>query len=93
MIYQVSILKGLASVLEFSNKLKTKQCKLNRGYDTIVLEFEDGMTWIDWINSNYNIYSLYISGERVHISSMFIVSGVTPSDVMEEKDYANLMWD
>lgn len=93
MIYQISVLKGMATVLEFSNKSKTKQCKLNRGYDTIVLEFEDGMTWNDWVNSSYNVYSLYVSGTRVHINSMFIVSGVTSSDVMEEKDYTNLMWD
>lgn len=92
-VYQVSILKGLASVLEFSNKSKTKQCKLNRGYDTIVLEFEDGMTWNDWVNSSYNVYSLYVSGTRVHINIMYIVSGVTPSDMIEEKDYTNLMWD
>ena len=93
MIYQISILKGLASVLEFSNKPKTKQCKLDRGYDTIILEFEDGMTWNDWVNSSYNVYSLYVSDERVHISSMFIVSEVTPNDVMEEKDYVNLIYD
>jgi hypothetical protein len=86
-------LKGLATALEFSNKPKTKQCKLNRGYDTIVLVFEDGMTWNTWVNSSYNNYNLYVSGGNVFITSMFIVSGVTPNDVMEEKDYTCLMYD
>ena len=93
MIYQVSILKGLATVLEFSNKPKTKQCTLNRGYDTIALVFEDGMTWNTWVNSSYNNYNLYVSGGNVFITSMFIVSGVTPNDVMEEKDYTYLIYD
>lgn len=54
MIYQVSILKGLASVLEFSNP-NTSVFYI----DGIEFEVEEGMTWEEWLESDYNTANYY----------------------------------
>lgn len=55
MIYQISILKGLASVLAFDN------VPLITFYvDGVEYKAEDGMTWEEWVNSEYNIAGFYI---------------------------------
>lgn len=54
MIYQVSILKGLASVLEFSNPNT-----LVFYIDGVEFEVEEGMTWEEWLGSDYNTANYY----------------------------------
>ena len=50
MIYQVSVLKGLASVLEFSNAASTIFFYINQ----IEYQADRGSTWETWIGSEYN---------------------------------------
>lgn len=84
MIYQISVLKGLASVLEFSS------VSLITFYVSIVQEdrffqCERGMTWEEFVNSQYNTgdYVLYISGNNIGWGS-FYISNQTISDVIVE---------
>lgn len=82
MIYQVSILKGLASVLEFSN-----------APDVVLITFyfrgslyyaEEGMTWEQWCNSIYNSTTLKIS------DGMLTVNGFYP--VYNSSRYGDLVY-
>lgn len=60
MIYQISILKGLASVLEFDNKPEISFKIM--GQECIAKE---GMTWEQWVSSEYNIMNCIIGGSLV----------------------------
>ena len=79
MIYQVSILKGLASVLVFSN------ISLIFFYTTDPYhgpyQAEQGMTWEDWVNSAYNTDNATIKNNKIFIGSWFF-SEVIPSDTI-----------
>jgi hypothetical protein len=50
-IYQISILKGLATFMKFPNIVKKI---INFKIDSKVFEAEEGMTWETWIGSHYN---------------------------------------
>lgn len=52
MIYQISILKGLASVLEFSNAAPVVLIPFT--INGTSYQAEDGMDWREWCDSNYN---------------------------------------
>lgn len=68
MIYQISILKGLASVLEFSNAVSTITFFVQLGgMGFHMFTCEKGMTWNDFVNSSYNTgeYKLSIKSDRV----------------------------
>lgn len=41
---------------------------------------EDGMTWKDWINSEYNTNGSFIDGDRVWYDSKYYIHGVTPNN-------------
>jgi predicted choloylglycine hydrolase len=91
MIYQVSILKGLASVLEFSNSsLIFFTTTANAAHGT--LQAEKGMTWEEWVNSEYNTVNGRISGSQVFLGA-WLVSGQTPSDIIAETQYTVVYWD
>lgn len=86
-IYQISILKGLGSVLEWDAvKLITFSVAGN------LYEAVEGMTWEQWINSEYNINNYYISSNIVRVDSMNRVTlqgsydGISPTAVIQ-KDY------
>ena len=51
-IYQVSILKGFATLVRFVKPI----ILINFNADNITFTAEEGMTWDDFINSNYNPY-------------------------------------
>lgn len=59
MIYQVSVLKGLASVLEFINP---KIVIIEFSIDSTTYQAEEGMTWEEWLNSKYNTDVFYPDG-------------------------------
>lgn len=84
-IYQVSILKGLASVLEFDYKPKdaTISFKIqNYGdYDFIA---EEGMTWEQWVSSEYNTIGCAVMGVNVHIRGEFV--GTSSTDFVTKTD-------
>lgn len=60
-IYQVSVLKGLASVLEFNNvKIITFT------FNNMTYQAEEGMSWADYIVSKYNDGTFYINGPQIN---------------------------
>ena len=79
MIYQVSILKGLASVLEFNNISLIFFYTDNPFYGPY--QAEQGMTWEDWVNSAYNTANATIENNKIFIGSWFF-SEVIPSDTI-----------
>lgn len=58
MIYQVSILKGLASVLTFSNAPNV--ALINFTISGSPCQAEEGMIWRKWVISPYNSHGVYI---------------------------------
>ena len=64
MIYQISVLKGLASVLEFSNAVDVVLINFKIISATYVAE--ENMTWEEWVNSEYNSANCTISGVNVY---------------------------
>lgn len=57
MIYQISILNGLATYLEFDNS----NTQIPIFYiDGTEYQMDEGMTWEEWVNSEYNIVGFYI---------------------------------
>ena len=79
MIYQVSILKGLASVLVFSNISLIFFYTDNPYHGPY--QAEQGMTWEDWVNSKYNTDKATISNNKIFIGP-FVFIGVIPSDII-----------
>lgn len=62
-IYQVSILKGLASALEFDNKPKIATISFKiRNFECIA---EEGMTWEQWVSSEYNTVNGSFMGNNI----------------------------
>ena len=79
MIYQVSVLRGLASVLEFNNISLIFFYTNDSHYGPY--QAEQGMTWEDWVNSKYNTDKATISNNKIFIGS-FVFIGVIPSDII-----------
>ena len=79
MIYQVSVLRGLASVLEFNNISLIFFYTNDSHYSPY--QAEQGMTWEDWVNSKYNTDKATISNNKIFIGS-FVFIGVIPSDII-----------
>ena len=79
MIYQVSVLRGLASVLEFNNISLIFFYTNDSHYGPY--QAEQGMTWEDWVNSKYNTNKATIRNNKIFIGS-FVFIGVIPSDII-----------
>ena len=79
MIYQVSVLRGLASVLEFNNISLIFFYTNDSHYGPY--QAEQGMTWEDWVNSKYNTNKATIRNNQIFIGS-FVFIGVIPSDII-----------
>ena len=79
MIYQVSVLRGLASVLEFNNISLIFFYTNDSHYGPY--QAEQGMTWEDWVNSKYNTDKATIHNNKIVIGS-FVFIGVIPSDII-----------
>jgi hypothetical protein len=82
-IYQISILKGLGSVLEWDNTGEMTFTVNNTPY-----QYLSGMSWSEFINSNYN--------PAIYTQKMFIVGDYGPSyalNVYAEDDieYSSIM--
>jgi hypothetical protein len=91
MIYQVSILKGLASVLEFSNAPRIIHFYIIAMGQTFQYNCRKNTTWSEFVDSEFNngTYKLEIKdgGVCVHgpIANMYFpITGQTPSDIIEE---------
>lgn len=91
-IYQVSILKGLASVLSWDN---TPDITLiNFTVDNTSFNAESGMLWSEWVASSYNTSGYISIGQNKVINmytqgNLFTTSGVTvnSSDVVQPIKY------
>ncbi len=79
MIYQVSVLRGLASVLEFNNISLIFFYTNDSRYGPY--QAEQGMTWEDWVNSKYNTNKATISNNKIFIGG-FVFIGVIPSNII-----------
>ena len=84
MIYQVSILKGLASVLEFSNAPSVTIINFTiRNYSCTAIE---GMTWEQWVLSEYNTVDCTFMGDNIQrygeIVGTSYTTYVTKTDVI-----------
>ena len=70
-IYQISILNGLGSVLEFDNAPPVTLITFY--WEGSPLQAEEGMTWEQWCNSAYNNTTLMISYGQVKVNGMYPV--------------------
>ena len=79
MIYQVSVLKGLASVLEFNN---VSLIFFNVYYAGKKNEYtaEEGMTWGQWVESSYNFEGVIVTANGKILFSSYLVNDVTKDD-------------
>ena len=88
MIYQISILNDLGSVLEFSNT-NTITFFVTKAAITYEFTCTKGMTWEEFVNSEYNngtfaIYTQYNYKIRWSENFAYGVIGGTPTGVIEE---------
>ena len=58
-------------------------------FDGRVFAFEEGMTWEEWIHTDYNNDGFYISGDYVCSGYGEMLSGAKFDDVVREESYAN----
>lgn len=92
MIYQVSILKGMASVLEFSCAPEIVLIQFSVNGQTH--NAEEGMTWTTWVNSSYTNGFARISGNIVYWKSLYAINGVLPTDtIIANNTYTTYMAD
>lgn len=92
MIYQVSILKGLASVLEFSYAPEIVLIQFS--VDGQTHNAEEGMTWATWVNSSYTNGFAHISGNIVYWRGLYAINGVLPTDtIIANNTYTTYMAD
>jgi hypothetical protein len=90
MIYQVSILKGLASVLEFSNATPIIQFYIIAMGQTFPYSCRKNTTWSEFVDSEFNngTYKLIIKDGSVCVNPFstlyYSITGQTPSDIIEE---------
>lgn len=79
MIYQVSVLKGLASVLEFNN---VSLISFNVYYAGKKNEYtaEEGMTWGQWVESSYNFEGVIVTANGKILFYSYLVNDVTKDD-------------
>lgn len=84
MIYQVSILKGLASVLEFSNAPSITI--INFTIRNFSCTAEEGMTWEQWVLSEYNTVNCTFMGNNIQRTGEIVGTSyttyVTKTDVI-----------
>lgn len=81
-IYQISILKGLGSVLEFSNTPAVVLIDFKlQGFE---LQAEEGMTWEQWVSSEYNTIYCSFWGNNVQRGGEIVgTSNTTPVTITD----------
>lgn len=53
---------------------------------------EEGMTWEQWVNSEYNVDGWYVTKHAVRLSEDFFIVATKPSDIIRAKTY-EVGWD
>lgn len=100
-IYQVSILKGLAAIIEFNRPKIISQFEVEIwegvfGQDkrTETYQYEVGMSWEQWVASEYNTNNIYSLDEYgyVHNTEIEFVASGDPSVKDQDGNYVQ-SWD
>jgi hypothetical protein len=83
MIYQISILNDLGSVLEFDNapELITFYVRLNGTY--VPLTCSQNMTWSEFVNSEYNTENFAIDSSNRVVRGATVLINQTSSSIIE----------
>lgn len=75
-IYQISVLKGLGSMLEFNNvKIITFT------FENMTYQAEEGLSWADYIVSKYNDGTFYVSGAQIATDWGFLYINGNPVNI------------
>lgn len=87
MIYQVSILRGLASVLEFKNAVL-----ISFTINGVPYQAEEGMNWVNFCESSYNDGRVSINGNMLIVNNyatLYYPNGASVGkfDIIEEINY------
>lgn len=83
-IYQISVLKGLGSVLEFENVASTIEFEIFHNGEYHNYRAENGMKWEEWVNSEYNTDNARILASGIILINSYAVEGVGKDDVIIE---------
>lgn len=84
MIYQISVLKGLASVLEFSKAASFITFEVY--YAAVIHSYnaDSGMTWEAWVNSGYNTDNATVLANGKILFDSYAVTDVVKDDVIDD---------
>ena len=86
MIYQVSVLKGLASVLEFSNAASFITFEVYYAGTSHSYNADSGMTWEAWVNSEYNTDNATVLANGNILFGSYVVKDVVKDDVIGDSE-------
>lgn len=84
MIYQISILKGLASVLEFSKTASFITFEVSYAQTIHSYNADSGMTWEAWVNSEYNTDNATVLANGKILFGSYAVTDVVKDDVISD---------
>lgn len=84
MIYQISVLNNCATSLAFSSLNKGTFSVNYKEGNTKTFTFIIGMSWEEWINSDYNVNRFYIYGQYVFIDEPRYITDVVPTDIIAD---------
>ena len=95
-IYQISILKGLATFIKFKTNTQNNIITFYiyiPGVSYKTFNCESGMTWNDFVNSDYNNgdFVLHISGDKIFWGGNAITNQV-PNDIIVKDSYYQMYY-
>lgn len=79
-IYQISILKGLGSVMSWENAAPISLITFT--IDETEYQAIDGMTWSQWVNSEYNTGNWENDGTAIIDSDYYVVCDISVNDII-----------
>ena len=72
-VYQISILNNFASCLQFPRVIIKTLELFDGNYKVASIQYEDGMTWRQFVTSSYNDGSFTVSGNGVDIDNWYSI--------------------
>lgn len=88
MIYQISILKGLACVAMFSSRNLIEFSITT--YGTKMYYAREDMTWLEWCNSAYNVDGYKIINGRLETNQSDYYLDVSPTTIINGTNYIGI---
>ena len=79
--------KYIRNTLPISNRYMNGENLVEFSIDSKQYDFEEGMTWRDWVNSAFNTENAVISGGWVNFSTFVLMDSddpVDPDDLIKE---------